>query len=109
MVETMKSSKEREYEILCELYGASSPEVQDFIMRVFNHRCPQCLGKADTVHEIIPRSRGKRAWEFSNRVAICHTCHTEFHRIGASQENIDKWVELRDNYLRKADTVSHGR
>jgi 5-methylcytosine-specific restriction endonuclease McrA len=100
--------KEREYELLCELYGAPSYEVQEFVMKLFDYRCPGCGGKADTVHEIIPRSRGKRAWEFSNRVAICHPCHTEFHRLGASQDNVAKWQELRDNWLRKADKNEPG-
>ena len=104
----LKLGKEREYEILSELYGASSPEVQDFIMKLFSYRCPQCLGRADTVHEIIPRSRGNRAWEFSNRVAICHTCHTEFHRIGASKENIEKWNQLRYIYLNEKMYTSKG-
>lgn len=102
---------DKEYEILCELYGASSYEVGDFIMKMFDCRCPGCGGRADTVHEIRPRSRGKSAYLLYNRVAICHTCHIEFHRIGASSENVDKWQQIRDNYLKRkgVDTVSqHG-
>ena len=88
-----------EFDILCELYGPYGDEAQSFIMKLFNYRCPKCGGKADTVHEIRPRSRGKSAATLSNRTAICHSCHTEVHRLGTSDERIAEWQEIRDNFL----------
>jgi len=36
-----------------------------------------------------------------NRVVVCHSCHTEYHRQGASPELVEEWQGIRDKMLTK--------
>lgn len=71
------------------------------VLRVFGHRCAvaKCGVHTDVVHEIIPRSRGKKSLIFQNRMAICVEHHDREHRFGASPERIKMLQEDRKNYL----------
>lgn len=71
------------------------------IYKLFNEKCPKCKRKADTIHEIRPRSRGRSSMLLYNRTAICHTCHSEYHKHGASKSLVEEWQSIRDDYLTK--------
>ena len=73
---------------------------EDFrLLEVFDGRCPSCRSMAVTIHELEPRSRGIASMRFTNRTPICDTCHNEFHRLGASKNNIAKWKKIIVKYL----------
>lgn len=69
------------------------------VMEIFNGRCPRCRRVAIEVHELEPRSRGRKSMAMQNRVAVDRICHDEFHRIGATQANISAWEEYIQSYL----------
>lgn len=77
--------------------------VNDFILWLFNYRCvgldDACHKQARDVSHIIPKSRGKIARGISNLVLHCVDCHSEYHRRGASDENIRKLQERRIEFL----------
>lgn len=39
-----------------------------------------------------------------NRTAICHSCHDEYHRQGASDELIAEWEKKIESYLKLIGT-----
>lgn len=69
------------------------------VMDLFVGRCPKCRKGATTVHELEPRSRGQKSLQMQNRTAICYWCHLEFHNLGASKENIERWKVHIQKYL----------
>jgi len=71
------------------------------IYELFSGRCANCSRRGTEIHEIRPRSRGRSSMLLYNRVVVCHSCHTEYHRQGASKELVEKWQGIRDNYLTK--------
>ena len=77
---------------------------KDFeLLEMFGGRCPnpKCgRSWASTIHELEPRSRGSYSMRVTNRVPICKNCHEEFHRLGASKKNIDRWKVIIENYLK---------
>lgn len=74
----------------------STPE---FVHSLFRGRCIICYGFGTDVNEIIPRSRGKASMDWHNRVLMCRTHHSEYHRLGASKKNIQALQELRVKFL----------
>lgn len=80
------------------------PLDDEFLYKVFHGRCPKCKQWAVTIHELIPRSRGKRSMEITNRTPICARCHEEFHHYGASSVQIDTWHGIIKQYLESIGT-----
>jgi len=78
-------------------------EVQQHVLRLFGYRCigidKTCGRYTTTVHEILPRSRGKIAYEPNNRIPLCLSCHETVHRLGVSDEMILKLQNRRAEYL----------
>lgn len=66
------------------------------IRRYFRYTCIRCKRYGDAVHEIIPRSHGKKAMEFSNRVVLCGECHTWAHN--SEKVSIPILQKLREEY-----------
>ena len=77
--------------------------VEGFIAWLFNYRCvgldDACYKQARDISHIIPKSRGKIARRWENLVLHCVDCHSEYHRRGASDENIQKLKERRIEHL----------
>jgi hypothetical protein len=80
-----------------------SKEQNNEIMRLFHGRCIRCNKRAVTVHEILPRSCGKIAEKFENRVPLCHACHEEIHQHGAINF-VTELLRLRREFLEKYGT-----
>ena len=60
------------------------------IMKLFRSRCVGCMGNATQVHELIPRSRSKRATTMkNNRIPLCASCHNRAHFNGYTQDKAD--------------------
>ena len=70
------------------------------LLEMFDGRCPNCRSMAATIHELEPRSRGKASMRLTNRTPICDNCHNEFHRLGASKKQVDKWKKIVSHYLK---------
>ena len=71
----------------------------DVVMEMFHHKCVRCGRRADSVHEIVPRSRLPKTWMLpENRVAICLTCHFWAHQKGAAS-SADELRRLREKRL----------
>ena len=46
------------------------------VMALYNGMCIHCFGRANSVHEIIPKSLAPRTWNrLENRVPLCLSCH----------------------------------
>lgn len=75
------------------------------VLRVFGHRCAidGCGVYTEVVHEIIPRSRGKKSLIFQNRMAICNEHHDIEHHFGSSPQRIKSLQEQRKKYLISID------
>lgn len=71
----------------------------DQVQELFRWRCPKCRRASRCVHELEPRSRGKDSMRMQNRTAICNTCHIEYHKYGASEQQIAAWKEIIFEYL----------
>ena len=56
----------------------------DDSLELYKNRCILCRMPTHTLHEIVPRSRSKKAFEWFNRVPICLACHLRIHQEGAS-------------------------
>lgn len=69
------------------------------IWDVFRGRCFICTKPANTIHEIIPRARGKLAMEKKNRAPVCVECHDDIHRQGVSLYMVARLQEQRKDYL----------
>jgi 5-methylcytosine-specific restriction endonuclease McrA len=78
-------------------------EVRQNVLHLFGHRCTgiesTCGKYTTTVHEILPRSRGKIAYELQNRIPLCLECHSRVHEMGVSDEVILKLQERRKAFL----------
>jgi 5-methylcytosine-specific restriction endonuclease McrA len=56
---------------------------QDIVWDLFDGMCIRCPDPANSVHEIIPRSkRPNDWWEVDNMCTLCMTCHTWAHNRG---------------------------
>lgn len=77
----------------------SSEVENNLLYKLFRGRCPKCKRWAVTIHELEPRSRGKDSMRRNNRTPIDAECHEEFHRQGASEENIEAWKLIIKTYL----------
>lgn len=60
-------------------------EDRERIYELFHHRCILCRKWSVDIHEIDPRSSGKKSMRLENRVVLCYRHHTWAHRIGASK------------------------
>ena len=69
------------------------------VLAIFGYTCPKCRRAATTVHELEPRARGARTMVMQNRTAICGICHEQYHRFGASEEQVSAWKEIIRQYL----------
>lgn len=71
------------------------------VIKLFGGLCPmpECHNRAVVCHEILPRSRGKKALELKNRIALCNSCHEREHHYGASRERVQKLQNIRTFYL----------
>lgn len=65
-------------------------ELQREVFAEFHGRCCVCLGRADVVHEIEPRSRGDDTINKNNMLTLCNHDHDEVHREGASDEQVER-------------------
>lgn len=78
-------------------------EVQKYVLRLFKYRCvgieKTCGKYTTTVHEILPRSRGKIAYEPANRIPLCADCHREVHDSGTGDDMIQKLQNRRAEFL----------
>jgi len=81
------------------IVGLDEVSIKRLVLRIFEFRCAICRHPAGTVHEIVPRARGKKSLTFSNRMAICNDCHTEEHRVGASPKRVVELHTIRTEYL----------
>lgn len=77
------------------ILGLDEKEIKQLVLKIFEYRCAICSRPAGTVHEIIPRARGKKSFIFRNRIAICNEHHDEEHRLGASPERIKYLQRIR--------------
>jgi 5-methylcytosine-specific restriction endonuclease McrA len=60
------------------------------IMSLFRYRCVGCTSQATQVHELIPRSRTKKATTMpQNRVPLCMSCHNRSHFNGYTEDKAD--------------------
>lgn len=75
----------------------SDPD-RESILDKFRYRCLRCGRVAVTVHEIEPKSHGKReAMQIENRIPLCHDCHSWVHQNN-SIEVRQMLKELREHY-----------
>lgn len=90
------------------IVGMDEKEIKQLVLKIFNYQCPVCSmpgslyldkGTAGTVHEIIPRSRGKKSLTFRNRIPLCNNHHDLEHHFGASPERIKALQRCRSVYL----------
>lgn len=49
------------------------------LLQIYRHRCVLCGGYANSIHEIEPRSSGKRAWRLENMAPVCVYHHDQAH------------------------------
>src|SRR3990170_1040356 len=76
-------------------------EIKQRVISLFSGLCPmpRCNAAAVVCHEIFPRSRGKKALAFENRIALCNSCHEREHHYGASRARIQYLQNIRKFYL----------
>jgi 5-methylcytosine-specific restriction endonuclease McrA len=73
---------------------------RDKILEIFKYRCVNCESvRTHIVHEIVPRSHGKKSLEPKNRVPLCPTCHDWAHRN--TTESTPYLIEKRKKVLEK--------
>jgi 5-methylcytosine-specific restriction endonuclease McrA len=53
------------------------------VLERFHNRCGLCFRYTLVVHEIEPRSSGKRAIREENMIPLCTQCHDSVHKNGA--------------------------
>jgi len=70
------------------------------IVKLFKGRCVRCQKPYDTIHECVPRSQGKVAMNFDNRVPICAKCHDWAHRVG-TKVSAPILLDAREKRLRQ--------
>lgn len=84
--------------------NTSDDEVRIQVLKLHNYRCvgvdKPCFKYTKIVHEILPRSRGKVAYDIENRVPLCAECHEIVHARGVSEEMITTLRERRKIALR---------
>ena len=70
------------------------------IWRSQGFRCVVCSKWADTIHEIIPKSKNPKGWRSkNNRVLVCVSCHAKIHFQGAKNWKV-KLEIFRDKAVR---------
>lgn len=78
-------------------------QVRQDVLNLFGHRCigieTTCGKYTTTVHEILPRSRGKIAYEMQNRIPLCLEHHERVHGMGVTDEVIEQLQERRKEFL----------
>lgn len=61
--------------------------LQTLAWQKYGNRCKamlKCDGiRATAIHEIVPRSMGRRAYTVENMLPVCEACHTAIHNMGA--------------------------
>ena len=63
------------------------------------YHCVVCSKWADTIHEIVPKSKTEEWEREGNRILICASCHNEIHRLGAKVWRVRLEV-FRDKAIR---------
>jgi len=81
------------------IVGLDEKEIKQLVLKIFEYRCASCGEPAGTVHEMIPRARGKKSLTFRNRIPLCHKQHDIEHQFGASPERIRNLQIVREEYL----------
>lgn len=76
-----------------------NPYTDEFIRWLFKDRCIICFMKADVIHEINPRSSGKDAMDYHNRVTLCNKDHASVHNQGTGEQQIEWLKSLRIEVL----------
>ncbi len=76
-----------------------------FVRWLFHSRCigvdGACYQRAETIHEINPKSSGKRAaMHWKNRVTLCDHHHKDCHHRGISDELIITLKKRREAVLK---------
>ena len=71
----------------------------EFIRWLFHNRCIIDRKSAEVIHEIRPRSSGKDAMNWKNRVTLCNECHRQIHDSGVEEEEILALQHIRKEFL----------
>lgn len=75
-------------------------EIELEIWKEQGYRCVVCGHYADTIHEIVPKSKNPKGWrKKENRVLVCLTCHDRIHYEGAVTWKVRLMI-FRDKSLR---------
>ena len=75
---------QREIEVLPPNFDPSLWDSEELeIWRTQGYRCVVCSKWADTIHEIVPKSKIKNWKQLGNRVLVCVLCHDKIHHDGA--------------------------
>ncbi len=86
-------------------YRGAVPPTRRTVLQRDDHRCAYCLGPADTVDHVLPRSRGG-AHEWTNVVAACARCN---HRKADQLLSELGWqLRVTPRVPRRADVVFAG-
>src|SRR6185295_6665860 len=91
-----KPKVQRRGKILVEIPAESTDPDYDKIMAMFHGRCVHCGKKSVTIHEILPRSKGKIAMQIENRVPVCAEIHNRIHTqtgVRAMVNQLRQWRE----------------
>jgi len=84
----------------------------EFILWLFRYRCIICNREAQVIHEIIPRSSGKEAMDWKNKVTLCNEHHTTgkdaVHKKGISDDVIRELQEKRIEFLKMIGRKEYG-
>lgn len=96
-------------EALNELEGADIPRfhtdlLDDKILHIFGGRCVVCWRRTIVVHEIVPKSHGKKYLAANNRVPVCEYHHQWAHENTSA--SIGRLAELRVKALENRGIVA---
>jgi len=80
---------------------------EEFIKWLFMERCVIDTAPFSVIHEIRPRSSGKEAMEWKNRVTLCSDCHRQIHKKGVGEEEILALQQIRAEFLKMIGRESY--
>jgi hypothetical protein len=74
-------------------------QLQSEVWRIFKGRCGMNPAhKASGVHEIVPKSHGKKSLSLENMIPLCQSCHEKYQSSAPAM--IKKIVRARERTLR---------
>lgn len=74
-------------------------EIELEIWHEQGYKCVVCGKWADTIHEIVPKSKTSDWERKENRVLVCANCHNTIHQMGAKVWKVRLEV-FRDKAIR---------